>query len=84
MRVLGIQRMDLRFDDGKEIHGVKLHGVDVDKQSTDLQGEAVDTVMIRDDNPVALGLDVQIGKEYNMYFGKGSKRVDLILPAGGK
>lgn len=53
LKVVGVQRMDFRFDDGKEIHGWKLHGIELDKSSDNLIGNTVQTVMIRDDSPIA-------------------------------
>lgn len=79
LKIVGVQRMDYKFDDGKEIHGYKLHGIELDRQVTGLTGNTVQSVMIRDDNPmseVALGL--KPGDECRLYFGKGSNRVEFL------
>lgn len=80
LKVVGVQRMDFRFDDGKEIHGWKLHGIELDKTSDNLIGNTVQTVMIRDDSPIADTVQaVSIGDEYKLFFGKGSNRVEFMM-----
>ena len=79
LKIVGVQRMDYKFDDGKEIHGYKLYGIELEREVTGLTGNIVQSVMIRDENPMsAVALGLKPGDECRLYFGKSSNRVEFL------
>lgn len=80
LQLLGIERLDYKFSDGNEFHGVRLHGIDLDRSNDEkICGQAVDTVVISDDISDRMP-DFEIGNSYMIGFARGSKKVDIVLP----
>lgn len=79
LQVVGVQRLDSRFDDGKELHGVKLHCVDTETQKKTLAGNMVTTIYIPDDNKYS-SYEFALNAEYEIYFAQKSNRIDFLRP----
>lgn len=77
LKVVGVQRLDCRFDDGKELHGVKLHCLDMETEKKGLEGHVVTSLFVPDDNRYsAFGFEVD--KDYRIYFAQKSNKIDFV------
>ena len=77
LQVVGVQRLDSRFDDGKELHGIKLHCVDMETEKKGLSGNVVTTIYVPDDNKYS-DFKYEVGKSYRVYFAQKSNKIDFI------
>ena len=80
LHVVGIQRLDFITDDGEEIKGVKIHGIEKECLIDGLLGDRVQSFMVKDDSPLIDAVNtVKIGSNYRVFFAKNSSRVEYLM-----
>lgn len=79
IKVVGIQVQDYKLDNGYTFKGRKLHAIDLSSETTGQVGNQVMNLKIADDCPLA-SVPIEIGNEYNVYFGPNGK-LDEIFPS---
>lgn len=84
MKIVGIQRLDFKMDNGTEFKANKLHCVDLDSKPNGLLGgNVVTTFSIMDDSPLAT-IPVAVGKEYTVFFDQKGKLAYFVPVETGK
>lgn len=85
MKIVGIQVMDFKLDNGYEFKGKKLHCIDLDSKPNGLLegGSIVTSFNISDDSELAT-IPVAVGKTYTTFFDQKGKLAYLVPVESGR
>ena len=76
VKLIGMEKKDFKFQDGKEYHGKDLHVMILDKGKPEITGNLTAVYKIKDEEPLS-AVPLTVGKEYVVFF-NDAKRLDYI------